>query len=242
MMRALSVVGAVLLSWGCSEKSTPTTTGHASEPPPTVVSATPPPVATIAAPSFEIRREGGFVSAAEAERVLHVGDSMVPLVGNYLRKVVWSKGRKYYIQSVASSSSLDWGQKRWLQDAMYKYDPDLVLISLGSNELFDPNPARRASAVRQLVEDTRGRTCMWIGPPLWKKDTGFVDVVKQNLGHCRWFDSTALSLPRMEDGRHPTWTGGWRWANEVYRTLGGTEQVPTDTPAVELRPVRTASP
>src|SRR5688572_24229569 len=111
MMRALSAVGAVLLSWGCSEKSTPTATGHASEPPPAVVSATPPPVATIAAPSFEIRREGGFVSAAEAERVLHVGDSMVPLVGNYLRKVVWSKGRKYYIQSVASSSSLDWGQK-----------------------------------------------------------------------------------------------------------------------------------
>jgi hypothetical protein len=207
-------------------------------------SAAPAPVATTppVTPGFQIRREGGLVAAAEAERVLHVGDSMVPLVGNYLRKVVWAKGRKYYIQSVASSSSLDWGQKRWLQDAMYKYDPDLVLISLGSNELFDPNPARRTSAVQQLVDDTRGRTCMWIGPPLWKKDTGFVEVVKKNLGHCRWFDSTALSLPRMEDGRHPSWTGGWRWANSVWKTLGGIEQVPTDTPGLELKPVRTASP
>lgn len=241
-MRALSAIGAVLLVWGCSEKSTPNDR-HAAEPPP-VASAPPPPSATVEPPasSFDIPREGGLVAAAEAERVLHVGDSMVPLVGNYLRKLVWAKGRKYYIQSVASSSSLDWGQKRWLQDAMYKYDPDLVLISLGSNELFDPNPARRTSAVKQLVDDTRGRTCMWIGPPLWKKDTGFVEVVKKNLGHCRWFDSTALALPRMEDGRHPSWTGGWRWANSVWKTLGGTEQVPTDTPGIELKPVRTAIP
>jgi hypothetical protein len=241
-MRAISVIGAVFVA-ACSEKAASEPTPSASEPPP-VVAPAPDAATTLSAPApgFQIRREGGVVDAAEAERVLHVGDSMVPLVGNYLRKVVWAKGRKYYIQSVASSSSLDWGPKRWLQDAMYKYDPDLVLISLGSNELFDPNPGRRAAAVRQLIDDTRGRTCMWIGPPLWKKDTGFVDVVKTNLGHCRWFDSTALDLPRMEDGRHPSWTGGWRWASAVWKTLGGTEPVPTDTPALELRPVRTASP
>jgi hypothetical protein len=182
-----------------------------------------------------LRSDGGFIPAARAERILHVGDSMAPLVGNYLRTLFNTEGRKYWVESIPSTSSLDWGSKRLLQDAMYRYDPQVVLISLGSNELFDPNPERRAGAIRQIVEDTRGRPCMWIGPPLWKKDTGFVRVLQANLGHCRYFDSSKLRLPRMEDGRHPSWSGGYAWASAVWRALGGTEPVPTTTP-VSLKP------
>jgi hypothetical protein len=171
--------------------------------------------------------DAGLRPAAEAERVLHVGDSMAPLVGNYLRSLYTQRGRNYWVETVVSSSTLDWAGKRLLQDAMYKYNPQVVVISLGSNELFDPNPKRRGAAVRQIVADTRGRPCLWIGPPLWKKDTGFVEVLKANLGHCRYFDSSKLDLPRMEDGRHPSWTGGYRWASAVWRVLGGTDAIPT---------------
>lgn len=159
--------------------------------------------------------------------MLHVGDSMAPLVGNYLRPIFAKSGRGYWIESVVSSSTLEWAQKRLMQDAMFKYDPEVVLISLGSNELFDPRPERRGAAVKQIVTDTRGRPCLWIGPPLWKPDTGFIRVLRENLGHCRYFDSTKLDLPRMEDGRHPSWSAGWRWADAVWKELGGTEPVPT---------------
>ena len=152
---------------------------------------------------------------------------MVPLVGNYLRPILQARGAKYDIVSLTSSSTLDWGgSKRALQDAMYRYDPEVILISLGSNELFDREPEKRAPAIRQMVEDTRRRPCLWIGPPAWKKDFGFIETVKENLGHCRWFDSTSLNLPRMSDGRHPDWTGGHRWASAVWKVLGGTEPVP----------------
>ncbi len=243
-MRRSDAVLLVLLCAACSRETTPGSTAQAAPAPAKKVETQPSaqPKVEPAASSVVLQKDAGLVAGAQAERVLHVGDSMVPLVGNYLRKVAWSKGKKYYIQSVASSSSLDWGSKRWLQDAMYKYDPDLILISLGSNELFDPDPGRRASAVRQIVDDTRGRPCLWIGPPLWKKDTGFIEVVKKNLGHCQYFDSSKLDLPRMEDGRHPNWTGGWRWASAVYKFLGGTEPVPTDSPGSDLKPERTASP
>ncbi|MCA9633533.1 MAG: hypothetical protein KC766_38045 [Myxococcales bacterium] len=155
---------------------------------------------------------------------------MVPLVGNYLRPIFQKDGRKYYIESVTSSSTLSWDNKRLLQDAMYKYDPDLILISLGSNELFDRNPQRRAPAIKRLVADTRGRPCLWIGPPAWKEDYGFIEVLKHNLGHCRYLDSVSLELPRMADGRHPSWTGGYRWAVAVWKELGGTEAVPDGNP------------
>jgi hypothetical protein len=233
--RVLLLLGG---AFGCSEQGGPAPSPTAASPPPPSASVQTAPVpgasVMVAEPPdgggpLMIRREGGLVVAARAERVLHVGDSMAPLVGNYLRPM-FSGERRYYVQSVPSTSTFDWGSKRLLQEAMYKYDPDLVLISLGSNELFDPNPERRAGAIRQIVEDTRGRPCLWIGPPLWKKDTGFLRVLEANLGHCRYFDSTSLRLPRMEDGRHPSWTGGYAWASAVWRALGGTEPVPTTTP------------
>ncbi len=171
--------------------------------------------------------DGTSVPAAKAKRVLHVGDSMVPLVGFYLRPAVKANGGMYWIDSEESTSTLSWDNDRALQKAMYKYDPQLIIISLGSNELFDPKPQRRAAAIRGLVKDTRGRTCLWIGPPAWKKDTGFIEVLKANLGHCRFFDSVAMKLPRMPDGRHPSWTGGHRWAVAVWKMLGGVRPVPT---------------
>lgn len=151
---------------------------------------------------------------------------MVPLVGNYLRQL-FRGDRHYHIVSETSSSTLSWDNDRKLQRAMYKYDPEVVLISLGSNELFDPKPERRAGAIRRLVADTRGRPCLWIGPPAWKKDKGFIRVLKANLGHCRYFDSTALELERMADGRHPSWSASYRWAAAVWKVMGGTEDVPT---------------
>jgi hypothetical protein len=207
----------------------------ATQPPPSLASppsAVPLPIAPAPAAAADepllMRTDAGLVPAARATRILHVGDSMVPLVGNYLRPVLQARGHTYDIVALTSSSTLEWGgPKRVLQDAMYRYDPEVVLISLGSNELFDTKFEERAPAVRQIVEDTRRRPCLWIGPPAWKKDYGFMEMVKKNLGHCRWFDSTALRLPRMKDGRHPTWGGSYRWASEVWKALGGTELVPT---------------
>jgi hypothetical protein len=170
----------------------------------------------------------GAIPAARARRILHVGDSMVPLVGNYLRPMVQARGGTYDMVSVTSSSTREWGgPKRILQDAVFRYDPEVILISLGSNELFDPRPETRLQAVQQIISDTRGRPCLWIGPPAWKTDSGFLAMVRRNLEHCQYFDSTRLNLPRMPDGRHPDWTGGYRWASGVWKALGGTEAVPT---------------
>jgi hypothetical protein len=184
-----------------------------------------PPPAPTGAP-FTIEQDGHRVPAARALRILHVGDSMVPLVANYLRPVVEQRGGKYYVISKISSSTSTWASQRLLHEATYDYDPDLILISLGSNELFAPPSPEQVRDVRQLVKHTRGRPCLWIAPPAWKRDRGFLDLLRANLGHCRYFDSTQLDLPRMEDGRHPSWTGGYRWATAVWKTLGGTEQLP----------------
>lgn len=160
---------------------------------------------------------------------------MVPLVANYLRQIFLKSGRRYEIVSIPSSSTLSWARDHGLREAMYRYDPEVVLISLGSNELFDPNPERRAKAIQQIVSETRDRPCLWIGPPAWKKDKGFLRVLEDNVGRCQYFDSAGLKLDRMADGRHPSWTGSYDWAVAVWKVLGGTQKIPAGNVAPKSR-------
>jgi len=185
-------------------------------------------VATAETP-LRLRLGNTWIPAARAARILHAGDSMVPLVGNYLRRAVWDDKRDYWIEARDSSTTRTWAQEGLLRKAMYQYDPQVVLITLGSNELFDPTPEDRAQDIRQLVRDTRNRPCLWIAPPLWKKDRGFIRVLKANLGHCLYFDTNQLDLPRMEDGRHPDWSGGYKWALGIWHALGGVAPIPKNS-------------
>lgn len=223
---------AALLACEASEKQKPAPSPAVSLPASSsvTVAASAAPIASsppATPPSVLLLPAGGrAMPAASAQRVLHIGDSMVPLVGNYLRQVFRKDGRRYEIVSIPSSSTLSWARENRLRDAMYRYDPEVVIISLGSNELFDPNPERRAPSIRQIVAETRGRPCLWIGPPAWKKDKGFLSVLKANVAPCQYFDSEKLELDRMADGRHPSWTGSYAWAAAVWNVLGGTEPIP----------------
>jgi len=169
-----------------------------------------------------LQRDGQSVPAAQARKVVHFGDSMVPLVGNYLRPRFEAQGGHYEITSTSSSSSLSWAEGDLLGKTLAKHDPDLVLISLGSNELyFVDDLAQRAEAIRAIVRAVGDRACLWIGPPSWAKARGFLDTLEANLGHCSYFDSAKLPMERQADGRHPTWGASHGWANQVWQRLGG---------------------
>ncbi|HEY6724124.1 MAG TPA: hypothetical protein VI197_08825 [Polyangiaceae bacterium] len=160
--------------------------------------------------------------AAQARKVLHFGDSMVPLVGNYLRPRFEAQGGQYAISSTSSSSTLSWAEGAQLREALTKHDPELVLISLGSNELyFVDDLAQRAAAIQAIVREIGDRACLWIGPPSWAKARGFLDTLEANLGPCSYFDSAKLPMERQADGRHPTWGASHGWANQVWQRLGG---------------------
>ena len=173
-----------------------------------------------------LRLPGRGEPAALAKRVLHVGDSMVPLVGNYLRPVFEKRGASYAMVSTHSSSTRTWAADDKLDAALKEHAPELVLISLGSNELFDKDLAAIGDAVRAIVERVGDRACLWIAPPAWAKDFGFAEVVRKNASPCRYFDSTKLKFTRQEDGRHPDWSSSYGWARQVYAALGGTDPLP----------------
>jgi lysophospholipase L1-like esterase len=152
--------------------------------------------------------------------VVHTGDSMV---GGGLCKALQPKfkaeGTEFVRDVWESASIAAFAQSQRLPKLMKKYDPDLVLLTLGANDVFDRHPENMIRYVESIVKKIGNRDCYWIGPPLWKGDFGLVDVIREHASPCRFFDSKNLVLQRAGDGIHPTEKGGAMWADAFWESL-----------------------
>jgi lysophospholipase L1-like esterase len=159
--------------------------------------------------------------------VVHTGDSMV---GGGLCKALAPKFKAegtQFVRDVWESASIAaFAQSDRLPKLMRKYDPDLVLLTLGANDVFDKHPESMIRYIEWIVKKIGGRDCYWIGPPLWKGDFGLVDVIREHASPCTFFDSRNLDLQRAGDGIHPTEKGGAVWADEFWEAFRGTEPGP----------------
>lgn len=169
---------------------------------------------------------GGAVAAPVAElpvgtRVLQVGDSFAAALGIELGKRLKASGVRTSLEYKTASYVPTWAFGPDLPKLIANYNPDLVLITLGANELEIPDPPQRAGAVKRLVQKVGDRPCVWILPPLWKPDTGLMQVIKDNSAPCKVLDSSLLvhDLPRGPDKIHPNAAGRETWAEAVFQWL-----------------------
>ncbi len=175
--------------------------------------------------------DGGAVNAGDAsgqsevtppkhyQRVLHVGDSTVGGYGGLakaLKARFAAEDTRYVSDTIVSLAIRTLAHTKTLKADIAKNDPDLVLLTVGTNDVFLPSPDQMAGDVRAIVAAVGSRDCYWIGPPTWKQDTGIVAVIRANAGHCRFFDSSLLPLARAKDGVHPTDRGGEDWAARFW--------------------------
>jgi len=150
-----------------------------------------------------------------------VGDSFAAALGKELGKHFKAAGVRTWLESKTPSYIGNWAFGAELPKILANYNPDLVLVTLGANEIEVPTPGDRAAAIKRLVEKLAGRPCVWILPPLWKPDTGLMQVIKENASPCRVLDSSSLvgDLPRGRDGIHPSNEGRKVWAEAVLLWL-----------------------
>ena len=149
------------------------------------------------------------------KRVLHAGDSLTGAMALALGKRFVAEGSGYHKDVWVGVSVATFDTERRFADQLLSHDPDLVLITLGANDIDSPEPDKIALHVRNIVRKVGGRDCYWIGPATWKEDTGVVDVIANNCAPCRFFDSRGLKLER-KDGIHPTIKGGQAWADRFW--------------------------
>ena len=156
--------------------------------------------------------------------VIHIGDSFTEAhFEQNLRGRFASVGARYWVEAKTPSYTPTWAYGDRLDRLMWS-KPELVLITLGANEVDMPNPPQHADAVRALAKKaSRFGSCVWITPPLWKKDTGFMAVIRDNCAPCLYFDSdahvTVTKEERTSDHIHPNEEGGAKWAAAFWDWL-----------------------
>jgi lysophospholipase L1-like esterase len=164
---------------------------------------------------------GSLSELPKGTRILQVGDSFADALGIELGKLLKESGLRTSLETKTPSYIGDWAFGPALPKAISRFNPDLVLVTLGANEIEIPEPAQRIGPVQRLVKLLGDRPCVWILPPLWKQDTGLMQVIKDNAKPCQVLDSSALvpSLPRGRDHIHPSTQGRLIWATAVLDWL-----------------------
>jgi len=169
--------------------------------------------------------------------VLQIGDSFAAALGVELGKLLKEAGVRSALEYKTASYIPNWSYEGEIPKFVANYHPDLVLITLGANEIEIPKPEQRIKPIRHLVSSLGGRPCVWIAPPLWKADTGLLQVIRDNVAPCRYLDSNALvhDLPRGKDKIHPSPEGRQIWAKVVFDWLAK-ERSGTPSQAWALKP------
>jgi hypothetical protein len=168
-------------------------------------------------------------SNLESQRgwVLHIGDSFVHAsLWQNLRPRFHSLGTEYVVEAATATYTTTWASSPELEKWLAKR-PSLVLVTLGANEADMPSPEEHAHAIevvsRKIAE--ANASCVWIAPPMWKRDTGILEVIHEHCAPCLFFDSDAVlgglsAEERQHDGIHPNKRGGERWARAFWDWLG----------------------
>lgn len=155
-------------------------------------------------------------ASLKGKKVLHVGDSMVG--GNWgltraLEAKLEPEGATIVRHTKVSETLKSMDQDPTLKDLLQKHDPDIVIITLGTNDTDVPHPEVYAKHVANIAKRVGARECWWMGPP---KDAPVNKVIEENSAPCKFFDSSTLKLDRTKDGIHPNDKGGGQWASAFW--------------------------
>lgn len=220
-------------------------TNHLAPPAASVLTErAPPPAGAKAENATASAQDAGFRTALPswirgAKTVLHVGDSTVGYrrgLALYLGRTFQQAGLKYESRTLTSVGLKSFDRSKVLDELLRELDPELVVISLGTNNFTAPNPDFYETNVRSIVARIMPRRCVWIGPiSLDKPQHGVVKMIRRASAPCAFFDSTSLELERQPDGVHPTDRAAKRWTEAIWQMLASWNPPegppPTSTPA-----------
>ena len=173
-------------------------------------------------------------------KVLQVGDSFAGALGIPLGKKLETVSVRSILVAKDASYLTDWAWDGNLQKQIWKFNPDLVLVTLGANELGISTPNDRAKTIQKIVAILANRPCVWVAIPLWNgPQNGLLEVIRQNVGHCVYLDTNALidtsHMQRIKDGVHPTAAARDDWA-ELVLTWLKEHRAPTTERVWNVRP------
>lgn len=172
------------------------------------------------------------------QRIMIVGDSMVVNLIPPLADYCLENGHKLFPVIWYASTTVAWGAQSKLNDVIREFSPTYVIVVLGSSELGARDVKKRAQFVRMINERIGKRHFFWLGPPNWREDTGFNDMVLATVGKTHFFRSADIAFERESDGIHPTPAAGRKWV-ELFAHWMATDaavRIPMNKPTQKATP------
>ncbi len=157
-------------------------------------------------------------------RILHIGDSHVSRgftagLSRHLRRA----GAQYQPEGWIGSRTKSWVISGKVRRLLESYRPNVVIVTLGTNDMVDKKPAGHVSWIRALVDKIEPRTCYWVGPPPLLEDAhDYNDLLREEVSPCRFFDSRVLEVRRKPRGVfHLSRHEGEVWAELIWKWMNG---------------------
>jgi lysophospholipase L1-like esterase len=155
--------------------------------------------------------------------IVLTGDSLAVGMAPFFRAMADEYGVRFASLAKESTRTDQWAQSSELQGLLANSRPNLVLVSLGTNDSRTVwSATEHAAHAKQLLEMIvkAGANVVWILPPslpFSDGDRGFSEVIR-SLG-VPVFESDKLDIPRGPDNLHPTTRGYSGWAGAVWSQL-----------------------
>jgi len=117
-----------------------------------------------------------------------------------------------------------WAKNAALFQKIAAFKPDVILVSLGTNDEYMKLDAgvRQAPALNELLTKLRAvAPVAWIGPPKLPKPgtNGAIPLILKNVPPSHYYPSQNLTIPRGPDKLHPTAAGYAGWAGAIWKWL-----------------------
>lgn len=181
------------------------------------------------------------VDSVAIKKVLFIGDSMTGWLAERLNAYGEINGFEVATIVWDGSTITKWAKSKELSNYIQDINPDAIMVSLGMNELFEPNPENKLKEpVDSLISLFGDIPFLWIGPPSWP---GQPEGEKLNqwlageLGEGNFFRSFDLVLSRQgKRNPHPSRKGIGEWIDAVTEWIPGNSNLhfqSLDPPAPE---------
>ncbi len=173
-------------------------------------------------------------------RVLLIGDSLAVGLAPLFSALSKEAGVEFKSLAVVGTRIDQWAASAELKATLEKFQPELVLVSLGTNDSFmrgEGIVAKQRAQLDKLLEllttwPRRGdyglgpEHIVWLGPPTLQNppSPGIAPMIQDAAGSAlapryHYFHSERLKIPRGPDSLHPTARGYAGWAGAVWHWL-----------------------
>lgn len=173
-------------------------------------------------------------------RVLLIGDSLAVGMAPHFAALAKEAGIDFKALATSGTRIDQWAANPELKKLLESFQPELVLVSLGTNDSYmqgsgavQKQQAQLEKLLSVLTEWPRRRDyglgpdhIVWIGPPTLPKppSPGIPKMIQDASGSVLsprfyYFHSEKLTMPRAADGIHPNVRGYAGWAGAIWHWL-----------------------